>query len=140
MESTMQAFITKGDAILLSALLQRAETAAPRRNHAIETLLEVLSVAHIVDDLPGPLVRIGCRVRYKECVSDQVREVTLVLPHEVAPTQGLISVLSPLGGALFARAPGERVSVRLPNGRMEEHLIVEVLPAVGDENRVEEGI
>lgn len=136
----MQAFITKGDAILLSALLQRAEAAAPRRSDAIETLLEVLSVANIVDDLPGPLVRIGCRVRYKDCDTGEIYEVTPVMPHEAAPAQRRISVLSPLGGALFARAPGERISVQLPSGRTEKHLIVEVLPPVGAENNVEEGV
>ena len=130
MKPTMEPFITKGDAMLLRSLLQRADLEPARRAGNMDSLLETLREARVVDNLPGPRVRIDCRVRYIERATGVLREVVLTLPEDAAPSQRRISVLSPLGGALLTRAPGDRITVDLPGDRTAEYVIVEVMPSL----------
>jgi regulator of nucleoside diphosphate kinase len=75
--------------------------------------------ADIVDDatVPGQVVTMNSRVRYRDEHSGREREVTLVYPGCEDLAQGRISILSPVGSALIGLSEGQAITFALPNGQ-----------------------
>jgi regulator of nucleoside diphosphate kinase len=69
------------------------------------------------DRLPPEVVGMRSLVRLRD--GTRTRAVSLVLPEDADPDQGLVSALSPLGAALLGRRVGERFVVREPEGERE---------------------
>ena len=95
-----------------------------RRNHSLEAaaaeaLADLLSEARLVPDeaLPGDRVAMGSRVTYEALPGGARRSVPLVFPIDSDPSNGRVSVLSPIGLALLGRAPGAVIEPPLPDGR-----------------------
>ncbi|HTV22242.1 MAG TPA: nucleoside diphosphate kinase regulator [Polyangiaceae bacterium] len=80
---------------------------------------EELARATVVPDhaLPAGTVALHSRVRVRDETTQRVRDVTLVLPHQAAPAQSHISILSPLGLALIGLATRDRIDWPLPGGK-----------------------
>lgn len=93
-----------------------------------ELLDEELARATIVadDELPPRTVALDSRVRFQAIPSEEVREVTLVVPAKASPDQGRISVLSPVGSALIGLRAGDDIDWPLPGGRMRRLRVLEV--------------
>ena len=86
---------------------------------AADALAEVLINARMVphDRLPADRVAMGSSVTYCEEPSGERRTVTLVHPSDAEPSEGRISVLSPVGRALLGRKSGSVMSVGIAGGR-----------------------
>jgi transcription elongation factor GreA len=66
--------------------------------------------------------QIGATLRLRDLASGKDSRFTLVERSEVDPSQGKISVDSPVGRALIGRAPGEEVEVDVPSGKRKFRL------------------
>ncbi|MGE5611701.1 MAG: GreA/GreB family elongation factor [Bacillota bacterium] len=66
--------------------------------------------------VPKGVVTMRSRVRVRDLDSDEVETFTLVYPEEADLDEGKLSVLSPLGSAVFGARVGDVVSRRLPGG------------------------
>jgi transcription elongation factor GreA len=84
----------------------------------IARLREKITAAVVVEATPaagGDQVSFGSSV----CVRDQdgaEQTWKIVSSHDASPTEGKLSVESPVAAALLGRAPGETTSVLLPRG------------------------
>jgi regulator of nucleoside diphosphate kinase len=72
-------------------------------------LLAEIDRAEIHDDanLPQDVVTLGAEVRFVDERSGRIRTVTLVLPGEANISLGRISILTPIGAALFGLSAGQ---------------------------------
>lgn len=122
--------------LLVSA--RDAEALAPlvgdrRRNDrfeadAADALADVLMDARRVphDRLPADRVAMNSRVAYREEPDGERRTVALVHPNAADPSDGRISVLSPVGRALLGRQSGSVASISVPGGRAFTIRVLEV--------------
>ena len=69
-----------------------------------------------VSKLPRGRVGFGSIVTLEDQESGEVKEYRIVLPEEVDPSKGKISVRSPVGQALVGREEGDEVVIRTPRG------------------------
>lgn len=92
-----------------------ARLAQITRHHPLD---EELGRAIVVPEerMPADIVRLYSRVLYLDESSGIRREVQLVLPEEADMEQGKISVLTPVGSALFGLEPGQSIKWPFPNG------------------------
>jgi regulator of nucleoside diphosphate kinase len=76
------------------------------------------------DEVPPDVVTMLSRVVVVDLASARRREITVVYPGEEDAAAGRVSVLDPLGTALFGASPGETVECQFPDGpcrlRVEE--------------------
>jgi regulator of nucleoside diphosphate kinase len=89
-----------------------------------DVLLDARLVAH--DRLPADRVAMNSRVVYREEPDGASRKVMLVLPRESDPSEGRISVLSPVGRALLGRRTGSVASIMVPGARALKIRVLEV--------------
>ena len=75
-------------------------------------LLEEIERAelHDADDMPAGHVRLNSRVTFLDEKSRRIREVQLVLPAQANIAEGRISVLTPMGAALYGLGDGACIS------------------------------
>ena len=75
-------------------------------------LLEEIERAelHEADDMPDGHIRLNSRVTFMDERSRQVRDVQLVLPIDANIAEGRISILTPIGAALYGLADGACIS------------------------------
>ena len=74
-------------------------------------LLEEIERAelHDPDTMPGGHVRLNSTVAFVDEKTQQLREVRLVLPAEANIAEGRISILTPMGAALYGLAEGHSI-------------------------------
>ncbi len=77
-------------------------------------LADVQILDHI--DVETDTIRIGATVAMQDIDSKEKSTYTLVGPDEANPSQGRISVQSPIGKALLGHKVGEQVAITLPHG------------------------
>ncbi len=85
----------------------------------LEPLREELERAEIIDpeQVPSTLVTMNSRVRFRDEVSGEESEVTLVFPAHADSEQDRVSVLAPIGSALLGLSVGDEIDWPLPTGR-----------------------
>jgi regulator of nucleoside diphosphate kinase len=99
------------------------------RLNKFENLNEVLDQADISNcaSIPPELVTMNSKISYLRLSDQKVREITIVYPENADLSNGLISILSPLGKAFLGRHKGETVSCDLPNGETSLLKILDIL-------------
>ncbi len=120
--------LTRPDAIKLSALAEDLARLTTNVGVQVELLEEVIDLAHIVppNDIPADVVTLNSRAVFEDIVTGAQHQITLVLPNELDPAGGSISVISPIGRALLGRAVGDTVEVHVPHGRTRHVRLVDV--------------
>jgi regulator of nucleoside diphosphate kinase len=110
--------LRRSDAETLGRLVESAPLS--RDGGTLALLDEELARATIVADdaLPSDAVALDSRVRFSVLPTGEQREVTLVVPSEVAHGEGRISVLSPVGCALIGLHVGDEIEWPMPHGRV----------------------
>ncbi|MBZ5710532.1 nucleoside diphosphate kinase regulator [Nannocystis pusilla] len=107
-----------------------------RDTDAALALDDELERAAVVDPeaLPPDVVSMNSRVRLREQRTERELELTLVYPSDVGPDR--VSVLAPVGSALLGLKVGQDIEWPLPNGRIAELRVLEILyqpEATGDD-------
>jgi regulator of nucleoside diphosphate kinase len=109
--------ITESDAAKLRGLLA-TRARAERDRHHLEELLTELERAVIVEphEVPHDVITMQTRVRVRDLMSGERRDLMLVLPTEADVRAQRISVLAPLGTALLGYREGDEVEWVMPGG------------------------
>src|SRR5512139_2929 len=79
-----------------------------------------------VQSIPQGVVAYGSRVTVEDLEEGATQVFEIVLPEEVNPAAGRISLSSPLGRALLNRSVGDEVEVQTPRGK-RSYQITELL-------------
>ncbi len=66
--------------------------------------------------VPADVITMNSQVRLRDSDADREAVYTLVFPHQANAAEGRISVLAPLGAALFGARVGDSVAVTTPGG------------------------
>lgn len=77
-------------------------------------------------DRPPSAVKMGSLVRYRDDWSGRIREVRLVYPADADPSDGRISVLTPVGAALIGLSAGQSMGWRDRKGRAKTLTVLDV--------------
>jgi transcription elongation factor GreA len=95
----------------------------------IRQLETILKHAEVVGGgtAPGAKTHLGSTVILRDLASGSAVRYTLVSPSEVSPSEGKISIVSPVGKALINRTVGDEVEVSVPVGRL--HYRIEEIQA-----------
>ncbi len=72
--------------------------------------------------VPTDVAALGTRVRVRE-EDGAIEMYDLVSPAEASPSDGRVSINSPLGQALAGRKPGEKATVVAPSGSWQVELL-----------------
>lgn len=93
---------------------------SPTSIAALESEIARADVVEL-DELPGDVVTMGSTIWFRDLETDEVEQYTLVMPSEADVLRDRISVLAPIGTALFGYRLGDVVKWRVPSGtrRME---------------------
>ncbi len=86
----------------------------------IRQLEAILKHAEVVggEVAPGAKTHLGSTVILRDLALGSAVRYTLVSPNEVSPSEGKISIASPVGKAILNRSVGEEVEVSVPAGRL----------------------
>lgn len=113
-----QIYITDFDLQRLEELIEAATARSTRDSSNIEQLEEELLKAEVVDPtgIPPDVVTMNSKVCLKDLDSGEELEYTLVYPSEANLAAGKISILAPVGTAMFGYRAGDRISWSVPGG------------------------
>jgi regulator of nucleoside diphosphate kinase len=107
--------------------LATAAELTQRSHDAAQSLLRELERAHVVPEgaLPANVVRMNSRVEF---VLDDTsrRRVEIVYPRDADIDAGKISILTPIGAALFGLSPGQMMMLQGNDGRPHKLRVVSV--------------
>lgn len=112
-------------------LSENAEYEAAKERQAfieakIKELEDKLARAVVVEQAPEEgRISFGCKVKLRDLDNGRVLEYQLVGGDEADPSQGKISIHSPVAKALIGKEEGEEVEVKVPAGK-RRYLILEV--------------
>ncbi len=81
-----------------------------------------------VDQLPPDAVTMGSRVTYRDDATGRERAVTLVFPGEENADAAAVSILTPVGAALFGMRPGAVIDWQTPAGQNRTLTVLAVEP------------
>lgn len=95
------------------------EIAELGRSAGAALLARELERAIVVEDgeTPHAFVRLDSRVEYRDLLTGRTRTVTVVRPAEADIDQDRLSVLTPVGAALFGLAAGDTFAFATDDGR-----------------------
>jgi len=124
-------YVTPEDHHTLSAMVGSGLNAPP----GAALLGQELDRALVVDrhELPRSFARLGSKLTYRDLTTGRMRSVQLVLPEDADVDFGRISVLSPVGAALFGLTKGPAISLETEDGRILVLRIVELEASHDDE-------
>lgn len=108
--------------------LERLLAVTHRAKNVVD-LEEELGRAVVVppEKIPANVVTMNSKVRFRNEVTGEESEVTLVYPQEANVNEGKVSVLAPVGSALLGLSVGETIDWEMPNGKVRRFKIVAVL-------------
>lgn len=128
--------ITEHDLGRLKSLLQAVKTGNSLSQEHLKKLDNELSHAKIVEPglVPGDVVTMNSRVRFRDLEEESDHEYSLVFPAEADMGKNKLSILAPIGAALLGYRVGDVIEWPVPSGtkslRIEE--IIYQPEAAGD--------
>jgi regulator of nucleoside diphosphate kinase len=120
--------ITQSDAALLNTLFTHEDAVSPLDVQQREAFAARLQDATVIPDnkkTSAPIAGLLDLVKVEDLSSSppDAFDFTLVLPHEANFEDDHISVLSPLGSAVFGRSSGSTVTLESPDGARKMRLV-----------------
>lgn len=110
-----------------NAAYHEAKLNQSRLESRIADLEKVVQLAKIIDRAPGAgePAHMGSKITLVDHEFGDHFVITLVGSYEADPTKDLISIVSPLGGALLGKQPGDEIEVETPGG-MQKYKVKDV--------------
>lgn len=123
-DTEKQIYITDKDMARLEKLLK-----VTQKTQNVLDLEDELSRAISVpsEKIPADVVTMNSKVRFKDEVTGEESEVTLVYPQEANADEGRVSILAPVGAALLGLSIGQAIEWTMPTGRKRKFKIISVL-------------
>jgi regulator of nucleoside diphosphate kinase len=114
------------DAVLYPRLLSLAESARKRLPEVADQLLEEIERADLrpPHEMPEDVVTLGSEVTFHD--GERTETVQVVAPVDADIDQRRISILTPVGAALFGLTAGQRIAWPMPHGRVKVLEVVAV--------------
>jgi transcription elongation factor GreA len=107
-----------------NAPLDAARDAQAHLEARIRQIEDQLRHAVIIDpDDKAGRANVGSTVRVLNLKADREQTFHLVSPNEVDPSNGKISIESPVGQAVINHGPGDEVTVNAPSGQLQLRVI-----------------
>ena len=102
----------------LARLVRALKHSLFRDQQQLDLLDQVLESAEVMPPsrVPSNVIGMNSCVRIRDFDTREKELYTLVFPEEANITQGLISVLAPLGIALIGRRQGDVIEAKVPGG------------------------
>jgi regulator of nucleoside diphosphate kinase len=125
MNSLRKIVVTEQDLERLTRVLEQVDGGSyAQRAEVLELELSEAEVApsHAV---PPSVVTMNSTVVFEDEGTGEQREITLCYPRD-AHAGGRVSVLAPVGSALFGLSAGQRVELAVPGGRTRRLRVVAV--------------
>ncbi len=79
------------------------------------------------EKIPATVVTMNSKVRFKDEITGEESEVTLVYPQEANIDENKVSILAPVGSALLGLSVGESIEWTMPTGKKRKFGIIAVL-------------
>ncbi len=119
-----QLIVIRKEAELLKNLIRKSPIVDPTLKESLKELLDQLNNALEVneEDFPTTIVRLNSLVTLQTTYGRK-DNLELVLPNEADLSKRKLSVLSPMGAALFGYEEGKNVTWKFPNGY--ENILIE---------------
>ena len=126
-----QIHLLASESDLVASLALRAEARDPV---VAAMLLEEIERAELHESatLPADAVRLGSQVHFVDDKTCQLRKVRIVIPGEANIAEGRISILTPMGAALYGLRAGSSIDWPDLDGNKRRINIVRVLQRGGD--------
>jgi regulator of nucleoside diphosphate kinase len=114
------------DAALYPRLLALAESARKQLPELADQFLEEIERAELrpSQDLPDDVVTLGSDVTFRD--GERTETVRIVAPPDADIDRRYISVLTPVGAALFGLTAGQQIAWEMPHGRRKVLEVVAV--------------
>lgn len=96
---------------------------------APQWLTDLLDAADILDarEMPSDIVTMYSTVEFEDVTTGQLQKLTICYPGDAEPTEGFVSVLSPVGCGLLGLRVGDVARWQTPSGEKLEARVVSVL-------------
>ena len=106
------------DLEMLSDLIDDLKRSSFRDRQQLEALDQILQAARVVTPkkLPADVIRLNSTFSILNAANAKRTRYQLVLPANADFASGRISILAPLGCALFGRAKGQVLEAQVPGG------------------------
>lgn len=110
--------ITEFDRTRLKAILESSAFQSGRDREHLVDLAKELEKAVVIkpDQVPADVITMNSKVRVRDMQSGELKDYTLVFPHQADITQDKISVLAPIGTALLGYRTGAVIELAVPGG------------------------
>lgn len=111
--------VTHADRGRLGTMLEDMLAHSTERRDYLHALGAAIGEAQAVDptDVPRDVVTMNAKVVLRDIDSHEWETYTLVYPEQADISRNRISVLAPIGTAVFGCRVGDVVEVRVPSGR-----------------------
>lgn len=129
MAANTMAWFTEQDYNRLRGLLVELTRQSRGMQAGLETLEEILDLAHLVQPemVPGSIVTMNSKVLFEDVQTREKGTVTIVYPKDADPSNDKVSVLSPVGAALIGESEGREIGLPLPHDLTRRIRIMSVL-------------
>ncbi len=129
MTANAMAWFTEHDYNRLRELLVELTRQSRSMQDGLETLEEILDLAHPVhpEMVPDTVVTMNSKVLFENVQTREMDTVTIVYPEDADPSDNKVSVLSPVGAALIGESEGKEIGLPLPNDLTRRIRIMNVL-------------
>lgn len=116
-------YVTKADADKIKELLVTDANRSQRAD--FNELTAEIGRAKIVEPghVPATVVTMDSKVLLKDMDTEEMMEFTLTFPNNADIESGKISILSPIGTAIFGYAAGDKIVWKVPDGK--RHIKIE---------------
>lgn len=129
-------YVTEFDLKRLSNLLNSTRSWNKKDRGCLTKLEEELEWAQVVppQEIPGDVVTMNSQARVKDLDSHQELVFTLVFPADADYERGKLSILAPIGTALFGYRAGKTIEWQVPGGvrRLKIEQVLYQPEAAGD--------
>lgn len=114
----MQIYVTEFDMKRLRDLVDIARRAESYNKDYLNKLLEELDRGQVVapEDVPKDVITMNSRVCLTDLDTGEETTYTLVFPENADINEGKISVLAPIGTAMFGYRLGDTFTWKIPDG------------------------
>jgi regulator of nucleoside diphosphate kinase len=110
-------------------LLESVLAGLPRTSRVLEFLRREVDRAMPVDEAEAgaPFIKLGSRVTFEDD-SGKAYTGTIGFPGQLAGCADVISILTPVGSALFGMSEGQSISYETPDARIKALTVLRISP------------
>lgn len=119
-----QIAVNDGDGIHDNPMIRDKRFELDKLIDEVAKLEDTIHRARVIEKSNNSKIEIGSKIKMKDLITKQDKEVTLIDPAESGLVEGGITLNSPLGAALFNKKVGQVFKIKLPNGSTKQYEVL----------------